>query len=110
MNRARADGINGLRADHDVYPKEEPSPRGRTILPYAPEPVLIQQITREAPTGPVVTGLYRLWRAEDGRRCRLCPSELCTLQEAPELNAAVCVQLVEGGPLAGLPPAVTLRG
>lgn len=85
-------------------------PQSRAILPYEPEPVLVMQVRRAAAVGPVVTGIYRLWRAEDGRRCSLCPSHLCTLEEAPELGAAACIVLVEGEPLAGLPAAVTLRG
>lgn len=89
------------------------SRRGRTILPFAPQPLQTRLIRREVavPGSPVVTGIYRIWDVADGRRCRLCPEGTCNLADVPGRDTASCLIVVEGEPeLAGAPVAATYRG
>lgn len=87
------------------------TPSGRTILPYEPEPLDIRVVRRrEPPDGAGATGIYRVWDAGEGSRCRLCPRDLCTLKAVERRpDVATCFVLVQGDPLPGIPSAVSFR-
>lgn len=99
-------------------PDGRPSPilstpgQGRPIVPYAPEPLQVRTVLREA-TGdgrPVATGIYRIWDAQAGVRCRLCSAGTCNLTAVAGTSVATCIVIVQGEALPGVPPAVAFRG
>lgn len=97
------------RPADDCYPREDPPPPHRGRVPFAPEPVQLRTVRRVV-AGEVsrITGLYRLWDMRQGRRCRLCPRELCTLSEAAGTGFGTCVVVVEPAASPDVEPTLAL--
>ena len=83
----------------------------RQSLPFEPRPidVRLNKLRPASSDGRVEsTSVWRVWRTAEGRRCKFCPSDSCTLKPVPEApEIATCLVVVWGDVLPG--SAATLR-
>lgn len=74
-------------------PQDSPD---RDFLPFVPEPLQARIIRYEPEDGDVLRGFYVIWKEKEGRRCRLCPRDHCSLEDVPETDTATCFRVLKG--------------
>ena len=80
------------------------------ILRFEPLPLQITLLREEANLDGGSTGVYQVWRTNEGERCRRCSLGLCTLNPIPGHEAYSTCSFVVAGHVSARLAATLTRG